>query len=540
MLKIAIYVRKSKFVDTSESTENQIKMCKEHILFRFRNEEVEFAIYEDEGYSGETTNRPKFKEMIRDIKKFNYLVCYRLDRISRNVADFAETLSILESNNCKFISVTENFDTSSPMGRAMIYIASVFAQLERETTAERIRDNMLVLAKDGKWTGGNYPLGFTSITSEYIDESGNTKKCSKLIIDPVDIETVKLIYDTYLKVGSLSGTETFLLQNNIKNKKGTFYDASSLRIILENPVYCKVNDAVIDFLKEDGLQSFGTPDRIHSYLSYNKTRSVTINGKKTKAINPKEEWIVALSPIEGIFDAEYWLKVQRQLKDNRDYFPRIPRKHNALFSGKVYCKRCGSNMIVRNGKKTISGTQNYDYTCSLKRKSKSSLCQSKNINIDILDNIVISQIKNLWPTKNEILLSLKQKEIKEKAIDPKIEINKLNNLINEKKRKIDNLIDAAFTDDELRVEFLRKAKIIKKEVSDLEIKMNSLNSNIKQSHEQKLNISIIEEMLEKCSNIDSMSKEEKEKLAHFFIDSIYADKSTGEIIVNFTGFNKKK
>lgn len=75
----------------------------------------------------------------------------------------------------------------------MIYIASVFPQLERKTTTERIHDYMLVLAKDGKWTGGNYPIGFTGIILEYTYESGNTKKCSKLIIYAVEIEAVKLI-----------------------------------------------------------------------------------------------------------------------------------------------------------------------------------------------------------------------------------------------------------------------------------------------------------------------------------------------------------
>lgn len=94
----------------------------------------------------------------------------------------------------------------------MIYISSVFPQLERKTTTERIHDYMLVLAKDGKWTGGNYPLGFTGIILEYTYKYRNSK--------------------TYLKVGSLSRPERLLLQNNIKNKKGTFYDSTLLLLIL--------------------------------------------------------------------------------------------------------------------------------------------------------------------------------------------------------------------------------------------------------------------------------------------------------------------
>ena len=159
MKRVAIYSRKSKFTGKGDSIENQIEMCKEYITNTI-GKDIEFTIYEDEGFSGGNLDRPRFKKLMAAIKskKFDILVCYRLDRISRNVADFSSTLEVLQSNNCSFISIKEQFDTSSPMGRAMIYIASVFAQLERETIAERVKDNMLELAKNGKWTGGKLSL----------------------------------------------------------------------------------------------------------------------------------------------------------------------------------------------------------------------------------------------------------------------------------------------------------------------------------------------------------------------------------------------
>lgn len=102
--------------------------------------------------------------MLRDIKlnKPEYVVCYRLDRISRNVSDFSSLIEDLNSYNISFVCIKEEFDTSKPMGKAMMYIASVFAQLERETIAERVRDNMLMLARTGRWLGGTTPTGFTS------------------------------------------------------------------------------------------------------------------------------------------------------------------------------------------------------------------------------------------------------------------------------------------------------------------------------------------------------------------------------------------
>ncbi|WP_300859810.1 recombinase family protein [uncultured Clostridium sp.] len=539
-MKVAIYVRKSKFIDTSESIINQIKMCKDKIKNKYPNEKIEFFKFEDEGYSGATINRPNFQRLMDDIKSYDILVCYRLDRISRNVADFAQTWEILKSNECQFISVTESFDTTSPLGEAMIYIASVFAQLERVTTAERIRDNMLILAKNGKWSGGNYPLGLDGVKSKYIDDNGVERQCTKLVINNSEIETVKLIYNTYLNVGSLSGTVNYLIQNNIKNKKGSFYDMSSLRKILENPVYCRVDQNVIDFLHNQNLQIFGEPDGIHSFLSYNKTHSIIKDGKKTKINNPKTEWIVARSTIEGIFNADYWLKVQNQLNINSDSVPNHTKKHTALLSGKVYCNQCKHRMIVRNGKKLKSGIQNYDYTCTLKRNSKSQLCSAPNINTILLDNAIISEIKNLWPSRESIISSIKIKNSNDKKINPKIEISKLNNLIVEKQKKISRFLDVIGENDDLQDEFLNKIRTLKSEINELKIKIESLNNTNTSNKINEFNIELVEEMLKKCNSIDSMSKKEQEDLIRFLIDSVYVDKSSGNVIINFIGFDKKE
>ena len=96
-------------------------------------------------------------------RQIRCIVCYRLDRISRNVGDFSALIDELNRLDITFNSISEKFDTTSHMGRAMMYIASVFAQLERETIAERIHDNMLELAKDGRWLGGNPPTGYRSV-----------------------------------------------------------------------------------------------------------------------------------------------------------------------------------------------------------------------------------------------------------------------------------------------------------------------------------------------------------------------------------------
>ena len=140
-----IYSRKSKYTGKGESIENQVEMCKEYLYSHVKDiEESDIVVYEDEGFSAKNLERPMFKRMIADSQKekVDYIVCYRLDRISRNVSDFSSLITDLNDRNIAFVSIKEHFDISTPMGRAMMYIASVFAQLERETIAERIRDNM--------------------------------------------------------------------------------------------------------------------------------------------------------------------------------------------------------------------------------------------------------------------------------------------------------------------------------------------------------------------------------------------------------------
>ena len=162
-MRFFIYGRKSVFTGKGESVENQIEMCREYIASRFAEDaEREIRIYEDEGFSAKNTDRPQFQKMLRDLREIRpeYIVCYRLDRISRSVSDFSALIETLNQNGISFICIKEEFDTSRPMGKAMMYIASVFAQLERETIAERVQDNMLMLSYTGRWLGGKTLLDF--------------------------------------------------------------------------------------------------------------------------------------------------------------------------------------------------------------------------------------------------------------------------------------------------------------------------------------------------------------------------------------------
>ena len=177
-MNIAIYSRKSKFTGKGDSIGNQVEMCKEHIYKYIDSQNTAcICVYEDEGFSAKNLDRPQFKTMMQDHKtnKFDYIIVYRLDRISRSVSDFSALVQKFENDGTKFICIKEQFDTSTPMGKSMMYIASVFAQLERETIAERVRDNLMMLARTGRWLGGTTPTGYSSEKLEIIDLSGKNR-----------------------------------------------------------------------------------------------------------------------------------------------------------------------------------------------------------------------------------------------------------------------------------------------------------------------------------------------------------------------------
>ncbi len=240
-LRIGIYARKSKFTGKGKSVENQIKICTEYAKSHLINdmEEINIEIYKDEGISGkDIISRPGILKLISDIEqgKIQMVICYRLDRISRNVKDFSDLVTKLSGSGAGFISVNESFDTRTPVGRAMMYMASVFAQLERETITERITDNMYALAKTGCWLGGRTPLGYTSARIEETDSAGRkiSRYCLEAKADETDI--VKLLYYKYLELGSLTKLETYLINNNYHTRDGKFYGRYTLKSILSNPV----------------------------------------------------------------------------------------------------------------------------------------------------------------------------------------------------------------------------------------------------------------------------------------------------------------
>jgi len=410
--KFAIYSRKSKYTGKGESIENQIELCRQYIAAHFGEKAAEnILIYEDEGFSGGNLARPQFKKMMADASqgKFSAVVVYRLDRISRNVGDFSQLIEKLNEMNISFISIKEQFDTSTPMGRAMMYIASVFSQLERETIAERIRDNMHELAKTGRWLGGNTPTGYCSESMEKVTVDGKVRKACKLKLVPEEAEIVALIFKTFIETCSLTKTDAFLLQNGIKTKKGNSFTRYAIRSILMNPVYMIADEDAYSYWSEHSDALFSEKcdfDGKRGIMAYNRT--VQKPGKAIK-YRPISEWIVAVGYHPGIIPGAEWIRAQEILNQNRSKHYRKPRSGVALLSGLLFCGCCGDYMRPKLTNRISSfGEQVFTYMCSTKERSKGALCSIKNISGNTLDRAIVDEIKKLSRDDDGFLLQLER------------------------------------------------------------------------------------------------------------------------------------
>ncbi len=400
--KIAIYSRKSKFTGKGESIGNQIELCREYIRANHGQADADAAaVYEDEGFSGGNLERPAFKRMLRAARerKFKAVVVYRLDRISRNISDFSGLIEELSRLDIAFVSIKEQFDTGTPMGRAMMYIASVFSQLERETIAERIRDNMHELAKTGRWLGGTTPTGYCSKSVRTVTVDGKAKKACMLELIPEEGETVKLVYALFAETHSLTATETELLRRGVTTKNGKTFTRFSIKGILQNPVYLVADQAAYRYFIQRQADVFSNErefDGVHGVLAYNRTDQS--KGKNTVYL-PVSEWIVSVGKHRGLISSEVWLEAQAALEHNRSKAYRRPRSNEALLTGLLFC-RCGGRMYPKLSKRSLAdGTRSYTYVCREKERSRRSLCDGKNADGNMLDSAVLQAIGALAEDK---------------------------------------------------------------------------------------------------------------------------------------------
>ncbi|MCL2197969.1 MAG: recombinase family protein [Defluviitaleaceae bacterium] len=454
-MTIAIYSRKSRFTGKGDSIANQIELCKQRALQYVSQKNIskqnyKILTYEDEGFSGKNTARPEFQKMLAAIKanEISCVVCYKLDRISRNVGDFAQTYEMFEKYKVDFLCAGETYDTTTPAGRAMMGMVSVFAQMEREVTAERIRDNMHLLARSGRWLGGHTPTGFKSHKEEHIDADGKTRSAFKLVPMKKEMELVEFIYKKFSELQSVSGTMRYLVTNNISTKNGNDFTSLAVKEILRNPVYCIAGQEALTYFLEKGADicfEENEMDDKHGFMPYNRTSS----GKDKQTRNETKDWLIAVGKHDGIIPTKSWVKIQKILNAKREKVKsavRTPYKSKALLSGLLVCGKCNSAMRphIHTKRKNTEGVIPYYYICEMKERSLRIRCDMCNANGEMVDKAIIDTLMKYKYAESAIKKSLQ--ELKERLVNKKIsESNKVGLLESEleaKQKQINKLINA--------------------------------------------------------------------------------------------------
>ncbi len=416
MLTIGIYPRKSVYRDNSDSVQVQIQLCKDYAGIIYKDQETEFIIYDkDEGFSGKNTNRPSFREMMADVEagRLNAVMVYRLDRISRNVQEFSAMYEIFQQHNVSFISVKESFDTTTPMGRTVMYILAAFAQLERENTSERVADNMQALGASGKWTGGKLPSGMVSVRRQ----TGN-KEHSYLEVDKETIWRPKLLYQLILEGYTITKAERYCRDHGIRSQTGKFLSTSQIHNILTNPAYCQNSMEAYYYFEDCGctLPDQALFDGTKGLIGYGKTQT----GRNAQKACAKKDWIIAVGIHEPVIAASEWIAVQKRLGINKMYH--TPKHEIGILKGALKCS-CGSRMDVRTYIKN-NIRFSYYYCADMARMGK-QYCNSEYHRVEKIDESFLKELQNIR-LNPDILKSKKGSNISTQSPDDiRSEIRKL-------------------------------------------------------------------------------------------------------------------
>ena len=308
-----------------------------------------FQVFTDAGFSGAKMQRPALQDLIREVKahKIEAVLVYKLDRLSRSQKD---TLTLIEdvflANNCDFISMSENFDTSTPLGRAMIGILAVFAQLEREQIKERMTMGKDARAKEGKWSGGVCPIGY-----EYKD--------GELVVNEFSAMQVKELFKLFNEGMPLRTIERLFNQKGYKNQYGKAWSPRQMRRTLDNKVY-------IGLLKHKDTWHKGNYEPIIDEETFE------LAGK-------------LLHARQNVF-TESGIKVGQNAQ-------------STYLGGLLHCTHCGG----RYSKCRTGNSQSkiyFNYGCYSRHKKVKNMikdpnCKNKSYRINELDNIIFDEIKKL-------------------------------------------------------------------------------------------------------------------------------------------------
>lgn len=440
-----------------------------------------YKVYREEGVSAKSMNRPKFQEMIQDMKdgKINKILVYKLDRLTRSIQDLETICKLLEEYKCDLESECEEINTSTPTGVFFMRMTTILAQLEIERTSERTKVGLNGAAKNGHFCG-KAPIGYKKINKE-------------LVIDDIESEVVKEIFDDY--VNGLSVCSITKILNN-KNALNRNWRTTTIDRMLSNHIYCG------DYLYR----------------------------KRVKNAEP----ILYKDVCPAIIDKETFKMIQKQKERNLKNYT---RKHTYVYMQKIVCSKCNKIMGGSSTTHKNKATQIY-YKCN---------CCNTRINEKKIEKPLMLFLNDMLDYY--LLIDNNYKSFFNEDLG--IEIDKYNKMLTKLNNKLKKVKEAYFEELIDKNEFLKEESSIKIQISDIESKLNQLNNTCQnENHKEDLNLYYnlfqLENMKYKSYYVrknclwNKLTKEQKSKLIMKYIDSIEIEKVKDEIIIKKININKKE
>ena len=499
---VAIYARQSIDKKDSISIQTQLEYGKNIC----KTEGLMYKEYYDKGFSGSNLNRPKFKELIFDIENgiINKVICYRLDRISRSLVDFSNLLVFFEKYNVEFISATEQFDTSTPIGRAMINIIMVFAQLERETIQQRVRDNYYARAKKGLFTGGNIAFGYKN---ETIKMDG--KKSPVFKQENEEIKIVKYIFKEYLKNRTIHS-----IAKDLTNLYSKLYTDKFVKRVLTNTIYVKCDTKIYTYYKEKGYIMYNDLNDFNGKCGaviYGKEK-----GKKNRIRTEIDEQLFVLVKNIPVIESKNFIIVQEKINSNKKEITAKKRGKYSWLTGLVKCKLCNSSVGVKV-------TRGYKYMICSKHRLYNACDNKRNYKLEEIEDIIYKEVVDY--IKDVDVNNLIQDDEKNayKSKENELLIKKT-----QYQEKLNNLISIASNNKEiediLKENIIKLGESIQKIEENIEnIKMDALNREI----DVDMYIKAIDIITNRFSELDLY---EKNRLVKIFVKCIYLNEKEIEIL----------
>lgn len=361
----------------SISVESQVEFCRREVI----GENIK--VYTDKGYSGKNTDRPAFQEMMADITagKIRRVIVYRLDRISRSVLDFASVIDMFQKHGVDFVSTMEKFDTGTPIGKAMLMIVMIFAQLERETIQQRVIDAYSSRSKRGFYMGGKVPYGFR--LKETVIDGIRTK-----MYEPVPKETaiIEQIFSMYAQSQTSFGDIVrWLDERQVKKRNGEPFSRSRIRDLVVNPVYVRADYRLYEFYKAQGTIIENRPE---DFIGTNGAYLYSGNEGKRKTVSLQGHTLV-LAPHEGLIPSDIWIKCRSKCLSSTRVAKPIKAKATWL-AGKVKCAHCGYALSAKVYHCKTKADNRY-YLCN--NKYNTGGCNFGSLDADLVDEIVFEEMR---------------------------------------------------------------------------------------------------------------------------------------------------